>query len=71
MEIVEKSDIYDLGIKAIKRFIREYQVDCEFNECSRYFASSKLDDQKINQIFKNILSQLGFEHDIFLDKLKG
>ena len=67
----KKTDIYDLGIKAIKRFIREYQVDCEFNECGKYFASSKLDDQKKLIKFSKILSQLGFEHDIFsLDKLK-
>ena len=67
----KKTDIYELGIKAIKRFIREYQVDCEFNECGKYFASSKLDDQKKLIKFSKILSQLGFEHDIFsLDKLK-
>ncbi len=67
----KKTDIYELGIKVIKKFIKEYQVDCEFNECGKYFASSKLDDQKKLLKFSKVLSQLGFEHDIFsFDKLK-
>ena len=38
----KKSDIYKLGIDAIKRFVKEYQVDCDWNECGKYFASSSL-----------------------------
>ena len=30
-----------------KRFIKEYQVDCDWNECGKYFASSKQEDIKI------------------------
>ena len=26
----------------IKKFIKEYQVDCDWNECGKYFASSKI-----------------------------
>ena len=37
----KKADIYDLGINAVKKFINEYQVDCDWNECGKYFASSK------------------------------
>ena len=37
----KKADIYDLGIKAVKNFIKEYQVDCDWNECGKFFASSK------------------------------
>ncbi len=67
----KKTELYELGIKVIKKFIKEYQVDCEFNECGKYFASSKLEDEKKLKIFSKILSKLGFEHDIFyLDKLK-
>ena len=67
----KKTDIYELGIKVIKKFIKEYQVDCEFNECGKYFASSKLDDQKKLLKFSKVLSQLGFEHNIFsFDQLK-
>src|SRR5210317_1294739 len=36
----KKTDIYKLGIKAVKKFIQEYQVDCDFNECGKYYASS-------------------------------
>ena len=37
----KKADIYDLGINAVKNFIKEYQVDCDWNECGKFFASSK------------------------------
>ena len=42
-----KSKIYQLGIKAVKNFIKEYQVDCDWNESGKYFASSKLEDHKL------------------------
>ena len=29
----KKTDIYDLGINTLKKFIKEYQVDCDWNEC--------------------------------------
>ena len=28
----KKADIYKLGIQVIKKFIKEYQVDCDWNE---------------------------------------
>ena len=40
----KKADIYDLGINTVKKFINQYQVDCDWNECGKYFASSKKDD---------------------------
>ena len=43
----KKADIYKLGIEAVKRFIKEHQVDCDWNECGKYFASSKEEDKKI------------------------
>ncbi len=60
----KKSDIYELGIKAIKKFVREYQVDCDWNECGKFFASSKISDKKVLINFSNILSQLGYEHNL-------
>ena len=59
----KKSDIYDLGIKAVKNFIQEYQVDCEWNSCGKYFASSNKKDEKILKKFSDILFKLGFEHN--------
>jgi glycine/D-amino acid oxidase-like deaminating enzyme len=61
----KKTDIYDLGINVVKKFINEYQVDCDWNECGKYFASSKKKDEKILVNFSNTLSQLGFEHNLF------
>jgi glycine/D-amino acid oxidase-like deaminating enzyme len=59
----KKADIYELGIKFVKNFINEYQVDCDWNECGKYFASSKKSDQKILNNFSDTLSKLGFEHN--------
>ena len=42
----KKTDIYELGIKVIKKFIQEYQVDCDWNESGKFFASSKTKDEK-------------------------
>ena len=63
----KKTDIYSLGIDAVKKFIKEYQVNCDWNESGKYFASSKLEDKKILNNFSRILIDLGFEHD-FLDR---
>ena len=60
----KKTNIYKLGIDAIKRFIREHQVDCDWNECGKYFASSNEKDKKILENFSNTLSSLGFEHTL-------
>ena len=64
----KKADIYKLGIEAVKKFIKEYQVDCDWNECGKYFASSKKEDQKILENFSETLSKLGFEHNILFNK---
>ena len=64
----KKVDIYKLGIEAVKRFIREYQVDCDWNECGKYFASSKQEDRKILDNFSDILSKLGFEHNLLSNR---
>ena len=58
----KKADIYELGISTIKRFIAEYQVDCDWNEAGKYFASSKIEDKKILINFSDTLNKLGFEN---------
>jgi glycine/D-amino acid oxidase-like deaminating enzyme len=60
----QKTDIYKLGIKTVKKFIKEYQVDCDWNECGKYFASSKHEDRKILDNFSKTLSKLGFENKL-------
>ena len=67
----KKTDIYKLGIETIKRFMKEYQVECDWNESGKYFASSKIQDEKILLNFSNILSKLGFQNNIlFKNELK-
>ena len=64
----KKADIYKLGIKTVKKFIKEYQVDCDWNECGKYFASSKVEDIKILEKFSDTLSKLGVEHNLLSSK---
>ena len=63
----KKTDIYSLGIETIKNFIKKHQVDCDWNESGKYFASSKIEDKKILDNFSKTLSKLGFEYN-FLEK---
>ena len=60
----KKTDIYKLGIEATKRFIKEYQVDCDWNDSGKYFASSKNEDNKILLSFAETLSKLGFDFNL-------
>ncbi len=60
----KKADIYKLGIDTVKKFIKEHQVDCDWNECGKYFASSNSEDKDILENFSETLSKLGFEHNL-------
>jgi len=60
----KKADIYELGINTVKKFISDYQVDCDWNECGKYFASSKVEDKKILSNFSKTLFKLGFENNL-------
>jgi glycine/D-amino acid oxidase-like deaminating enzyme len=60
----KKTDIYRLGIDTVKKFIKEYQVDCDWNECGKYFASSNQKDRNILENFSKTLLKLNFENDI-------
>ena len=64
----KKTDIYKLGIETIKKFIKEYQVDCDWNESGKFFASSNIEDEKILKNFSNTLSKLGYEHNLLDNK---
>jgi glycine/D-amino acid oxidase-like deaminating enzyme len=60
----KKTDIYKLGINIVKKFIKEHQVDCDWNESGKYFASSNEKDRKILENFSKTLLKLNFEHNI-------
>ncbi len=60
----KKAQIYELGIKAIKKFNKEYQVDCDWNECGKYFASSRLEDEVKAKNFSDLLKKLNFKNTI-------
>ncbi len=59
-----KVEIYSLGIKAVENFIKQYQVDCDWNECGKYFASSNIKDISIVKKFSKLLSKLNFNNKI-------
>ena len=60
----KKTDIYKLGIDVVKKFIKEHQVDCDWNDSGKYFASSNQKDSKILENFSKTLLKLNFEHNI-------
>ena len=64
----KKIKIYEEGLKAVKIFINEHQVDCDLNETGKYFASSKLTDKKKIEEFSNLLSSLNYENKIYYQK---
>ncbi len=64
----KKTDIYALGIGTVKKFINEYQVDCDWNECGKFFATSKKEDKKILLNFSKILTKLNFENYLLNNK---
>ena len=49
-----KIKIYDEGIKSVEKFIKEHQVDCDWNPCGKYFASSQTSDEKTAFEFSNL-----------------
>jgi glycine/D-amino acid oxidase-like deaminating enzyme len=63
----KKIDIYKLGIETVKKFIKEYQVDCDFNESGKYYGSSKFEDKKILENFSKTLSNLDFENELLFN----
>ena len=65
----KKTNIYKLGIEVVKKFIKEHQVDCDLNECGKYFASSKNEDIKVLINFSKTLSKLGFKHDLLSNNI--
>ncbi len=60
----KKTDVYGLGVISVRNFIKEYQVDCDWNESGKFFASSKFEDRKILKNFSNTLSKLGYESNL-------
>jgi glycine/D-amino acid oxidase-like deaminating enzyme len=64
----KKTEIYKLGVETVKKFIKEYQVDCDFNESGKYYASSKFEDKKILENFSKTLLNLDFENELLFNK---
>ncbi len=63
-----KVKIYNLGIIAVKNFIKQHQVDCDWNECGKYFASSIINDLSTAKKFSELLSTLNFNNKILNQK---
>ena len=61
-----KTNIYNLGIEAVKKFIKQHQVDCDWNATGKYYASSKIKDKKVLLNFSKLLTRLGFDHNLLV-----
>ena len=59
-----KVEIYKLGISSVQKFIKQYQVDCEWNDCGKYFASSRSEDFFKAKKFQKLLNRLNFNNKI-------
>ncbi len=59
-----KVKIYNLGITAVKNFIKQHQVDWDWNECGKYFASSIINDLSTAKKCSELLSKLNFNNKI-------
>mgnify|MGYP001369731764 FL=1 len=67
----KKIKIYDLGIKAVRKYVKEHQVECEWNDSGKYFASSNIEDENKARSFSDLLTNLSFENKIlYADELK-
>ena len=67
----KKIKIYDLGIKAVRKYVKEHQVECDWNDSGKYFASSKIEDENKAKSFSDLLTNLSFENKIlYADELK-
>ena len=64
----KKASLYNEGIKAVRKFIKEHQTECDWNECGKYFASSKTQDLKILDKFAKTLKELNFEHRLVFEE---
>ena len=60
----KKTDIYKLGIEVVKKFIKEHQVDCDWNNAGKYFATSKYKDERMLINFSMTLKKLGFDYKL-------
>ena len=70
-EYKKKVKIYDMGIKAVRKYVKEYQVDCDWNDSGKYFASSKFEDENKAKQFSNLLTSLNFKNEIlYKEELK-
>ena len=60
-----------MGIKAVRKYVKEYQVDCDWNDSGKYFASSKFEDENKAKQFSNLLTSLNFKNEIlYKEELK-
>jgi len=64
----KKATLFKEGINAVRKFIKEHQVDCEWNECGKYFASSEKQDLKVIDKLSKILKELNFNHQIIFEE---
>ena len=59
-----KCDLYSLGIEKVKKFITQHKVDCDWNECGKYYASSRIEDEKKLTRFNDMLSSLKISNQV-------
>lgn len=60
----EKYRLNLLGVNAVKNLIDRYQIDCDWNPCGKFHATTLASNEtKLNE-FSNTLSSCGIAHDL-------
>lgn len=59
---------YELNRKAadnLKQIVAKYNIQCDWNECGKFYSSSTLDNEKKLNEFMKLLDQLNLENQFF------
>ncbi len=62
---------YDLNLEAsnlVKQMVDKYSIDCDWNECGKYYASSTFDNEDKLNNFKTLLDSLNIKGEFYEHK---
>jgi glycine/D-amino acid oxidase-like deaminating enzyme len=60
-----KYELNRLGVAAVDAFVRQHQVDCDWNACGKFHATAMADNEAKLESFSQTLSQCDIGHDVF------
>lgn len=61
----QKYQLNKIAVDFTKQMIETYNIDCDWNDCGKYYASSTFDNEKKLNEFVRLLDGLGLENQFF------